>query len=136
VKITIGGETFDYEQRRPMSEAIAIEKAWGRRYAEWESELAAGSAEAAAVLAWIILRRDGQDIPLEDILSGKRDFDYRELLQSMIAFAEEAQDPPGGTGTVPDGTGTTLSGTPPSSPRSSGSGRGKSGGSAPPSSTP
>lgn len=131
MKITINGETFDYEQVRPMSEAVAIERAWGRRYAEWETELTAGSAEAAAVLAWVIWRREGRDVPLEDILTGKTDFDYLEMLRSITTATAEAAaaDPPGaGTGTAPDGTDTTPSGTPPSSRKSSGSGHGRSAG--------
>ena len=137
MKIVIGGETFDYERKRPMSEALAIEKAWGRRYAEWEAELAAGSAEAVAVLAWVVWRRDGRDVPLEDILGGAVDFDYLEVLDSLSAAyraaereeAERGEGPTSGASplTAPDGTATTSSATSAPSPRSSASGRGKSG---------
>lgn len=134
MKITIGGETFDYDPaHRLMSEALAIEKAWGRRYAEWLEELEAGSAEAVAVFAWVILRREGRDVPLSDILEGKKDFDYFEMQRSLNeAWAQEtaqAADPtPGAVPlTAPDGTATTRSGTSGGSPRSSASGRGKSG---------
>ena len=141
MKITIDGITYDYDNtRRPMSEALAIEKAWGRRYAEWETELIAGSAQAAAVLVWLIWRREGREVPLDDLLSGKTDFDYSEMLRSLRdAGAEaEAEDPTGGAGisTAPDGTDTTPPGTRPSSRRSSTSAPGKSGSSPRSSSTP
>src|SRR5215472_17099445 len=72
-----------------MSEALAIERAWMKRYAEWETELAAGSAEALCVLAWVIWRRDGRDIDLDDILSGKIDFDFTEFFTSLAGTDED-----------------------------------------------
>lgn len=135
MKIVIGGETFDYDMdSRPMSEAIAIERAWGRRYAEFQQELAAGSAEGWAVLAWAIWRRSGREVPLADILEGKVDFDHTEMVRSVnAAAAEEAQaaeeGPTSGAPplTDPDGTATTSAATSGRSPRSSASARGKSG---------
>jgi hypothetical protein len=121
VKVRIGGESFDFDEaRRPMSEAIAVERAWGRRYAEWESELQAGSAEAMAVFVWLVWRRDGREVELADILSGEVDFDYRELEQSILEVAVERQkaaeaeaNPTQGavSPAAPDGTDTTSSGT-------------------------
>lgn len=136
MKITIGGETFDYDlDSRPMSEALAIEKAWGRRYAEFQHEVAAGSAEGWAVLAWAVWRRNGRDVQLQDILDGKVDFDHTEMVVSVnVAAAEEAkaaaEGPTSGASplTDPDGTATTSSSTSVRSPRSSGSARGKSSG--------
>ena len=129
-KITINGEIFDYELTRQLSEALAIEKAWGRRYAEWESEFLAGSAEAMAVFVWTVWRRDGRDVPLSDILDGKIDFDYLELQASLRAPIEAAEeDPTAGaeTSSAPDGTDTTRAATKRSSQRSSTSRRGTSG---------
>ena len=127
MKIRINGETFDYDDsKRPMSEALAIEKAWGRRYAEWETERGQGSAEAMAVLAWIIWRRDGRDVELKDILEGSVDFDLNEMFLSMAAAQEESQQaaevPTNGAAprTDPDGTGTTPNATSRSSRKSSG----------------
>ena len=132
-KVIINGEAFDFDgQKQPMSEALAIEHVYQRRYAEWQSDLQAGSAKAFCVLAWIIWRRDGRDIPFGDIIDGKVDFDLTEMLDSMIestaAEAEAAKDPteppdPAGT----DGTGTS---TPGRSRSTSTSARGKSGSSA------
>jgi hypothetical protein len=133
VKITISGEAFEYDMdSRLLSEALAIEKAWGRRYAEFQHELAAGSAEGWAVLAWAVWRRAGREVELQDILDGKVDFDHTEMVRSVnVAAAEEAQaaaeGPTSGASplTDPDGTGTTSAVTSGRSPRSSGSGRGR-----------
>ena len=129
MKVTIDGVAYDFdESRRPMSEALAIEEGWGRRYAEWESELQAGSAKAMAVFVWLVWRRAGRDVPLEDVLSGKADFDYRELQQSIMAAAAERQaaadaeaaeaGPTGGV-PAPDGTPGTPAATKASSRKSS-----------------
>jgi hypothetical protein len=130
VKVVINGETFDYEPRRPMSEALAIEHVYKRRYAEWEQDLTAGSARALCVVAWIVWRRDGRDVPFEDIIDGKADFDLGELMDSMseAAEAEAAEAEPDPTASPdPDGTAGTGTATSPSSPANSTSGRGKSG---------
>jgi hypothetical protein len=130
VKIVLGGETFEYDgSKAPMSEALAIERVYERRYAEWQSDLAAGSAKAMCVLAWLIWRRDGRDVPFEDILDGKADFDLVEMLESMAGSAEaekaaeaDPTEPPDPAGTPTTGTSTSAS-----SRSGSGSGRGKSG---------
>jgi hypothetical protein len=129
LKIVLGGETFEYDgTKAPMSEALAIERVYERRYAEWQSDLAAGSAKAMCVLAWLIWRRDGREVPFEDILDGKADFDLVEMLESMAESAEAEAAPADPTG-PPDpagtpGTGTSTSG---SSRSGSTSGRGRSG---------
>jgi hypothetical protein len=90
-KIVIAGESFDYDgQKQPMSEALAIEELYGKRYAQWQDDLWAGSAKAMCVLAWIIWRRDGRDVAYADILSGEVDFDLGEMLKSIIDAAETA----------------------------------------------
>ena len=70
-----------------MSEALAIEHVYKRRYAEWQTDLAAGSARAFCVLAWVIWRREGRDITFDDIIDGKVDFDLVEMLSSMFRTA-------------------------------------------------
>jgi len=132
-KIVIAGETFDYDgQKQPMSEALAIEEVYGARYAQWQDDLWAGSAKAMCVLAWIIWRRDGRDVPFEDIIDGNVDFDLGEMLQSIIKAAEDAAaeakaaeaDPT--VESAPAGTDGTATGTSASSRSGSGSGRGRS----------
>lgn len=89
MKVILAGEAFDYDgSKAPMSEALWIEHVYKRRYAEWQEDLQAGSAKAMCMLACLIWRRDGRDVPLQDLLDGKVDFDLMEMLTSM---AESAQ---------------------------------------------
>ena len=128
MKIVLAGETYDYDgTKAPMSEALAIERVYERRYAEWQSDLAAGSAKAMCVLAWLIWRRDGRDVPFQDILDGKADFDLMEMMNSLAEAAEAEGEPDPTVSPAPAGTGGTGTGTSSSSPASSGSARGKSG---------
>jgi hypothetical protein len=130
VKIVVGGETYEYDgTKAPMSEALAIEKVYERRYAEWQSDLAAGSAKAMCVLAWLIWRRDGLEVPFEDILDGKADFDLVEMLESMAESAEAEKAAAADPTVPPDPAGTHTTGTSTSASSRSGStsGRGRSG---------
>lgn len=135
MKIVLGGETFDYDATKaPMSEALAVERVYKRRYAEWQSDLDAGSAEAFCVLAWIIWRRDGRDVPYEDIIEGRADFDLAEMVVSLAeaaraeaeAAAQAEPDPTVPGSSDPAGTRGTGTGSSASSPKGSGSARGKS----------
>ena len=74
-----------------MSEALWVEHVYKRRYAEWQEDLSAGSAKAMCVLACLIWRRDGRDVPLQDLLDGTVDFDLMEMLTSMADAAKEAE---------------------------------------------
>lgn len=98
MKVIIAGEAFEYDgAKAPMSEALWVEHVYKRRYAEWQSDLQAGSARAMCVLACLIWRRDGRDVPLQDVLDGKVDFDLMEMLTSMAESAQaeagEQEDP-------------------------------------------
>jgi hypothetical protein len=132
VKITINGEEFAYDfdfSHMPMSEALAIEKVANRRYVEWEMAFTGGGAEAMAVFACLVWSRDGRDVKVEDVLSGKVDFDFSEAYSSVIAGIVAARQEamaaaanptsPAEPLTVPAGTPSTPSGTRASSPRSS-----------------
>jgi hypothetical protein len=79
-KVTVNGEVFDFDlTRKPMSEALALEQGLKCRYADWETDLQGGSARALAGFVWLVWRRDGRDIPLADILSGKVEIDLAGL---------------------------------------------------------
>src|SRR5262244_1596732 len=113
-KITINGEVFQYDRNsHPMSEALALEKALGMRYAEYEAELEAGSMRALAGFVWTVWRRNGRDIPLDDLLEGKVEVDIGELAESLAALAEEAkaeeQENPTKAGSPSTGTNTSRS---------------------------
>ena len=131
MKVILGGEPFDYDGgRMPMSDALWIEHVYKRRYAEWEADLNAGSAKALAMLACLIWRRDGRDVPLQDLLDGKTDFDLAEMIGSMAeslaeaaAQAEDDTAVPTPAGPAPAGTPTTGTGTSASSPKRSGTRR-------------
>lgn len=114
-KININGELFDYDfDRKPMSEALALESATGMRYADWEAELAAGSMKAMCGLVWMVWRRSGRDTELKDILSGEVEVDLLPLLDSLQAVGEEQREEPGPTvpgRTRPARTPTTGTGT-------------------------
>jgi hypothetical protein len=139
VKITVNGEVLAYEfdlGRVLMSQALAIEKAAGRRYVEWESDVVGGSAEAMAVLVHLAWKDSGRDVPVADILGGNAEFNFVETYTSFMAALREqaaargaAERPTSGAAplTAPDGTATTPSATSERSPRSSASGRGKPG---------
>ena len=116
MKVTIDGQVYDYDGKRaPMSECLAVEKTYGRRYAQWQEDLAGGSAEAMCVMAWVIWRRNGRDVAYQDILDGTVDFDLLEMLNSISESAEaEAEaavpDPPISPAS-PDPAGTATTGT-------------------------
>ena len=127
-KVNLNGEWFDFDfGHKPMSEALALEKATGQRYADWETELAAGSMAAMCGLVWLIWRRNGREVPLEQIMDGTAEVDLAPLLDSLQALAAEAQgEDPTQSGTAPDHTPMTRTGTSPPSRRSTESGRGRS----------
>lgn len=138
MKITVGGEALAYEFELGnvlMSQALAIEKAAGRRYVEWEAEVVGGSAQAMAVLVHLAWKDSGRDVPVADILSGRADFNFVETYTSFMAAlgeqaaARAAERPTSGAEplTDPDGTDTTSAATPGSSRSASTSGRGKPG---------
>ena len=131
VKVTINGEVFGWDPtRKPMSEALAIEHALKCNYAQWEADLEAGSARALAGFIWLVWRRDGRDVLLEDILSGKVEID----LGAIGIEADEGEADP--TTPIPAASSTTGDGISASSPRSSTSARGRSGSSTRASSKP
>ena len=108
-----------------MSEALWVEHVYKRRYAEWQEDLSAGSAKAMCVLACLIWRRDGRDVPLQDLLDGTVDFDLMEMLTSMAEAAEAEKGEAGAEAdptppSAPAGTRSTGTGTSRSSRKSSG----------------
>ena len=103
LKITIKGEVYSFDQRYPLSEAIEIEEQLGMTFGRWQDDLAQGSAKATAGFAWLVLRRNGRDVPLADILSGTYELDRGDVI------AEEEGDgapvnPPSSPTTGGDGS--------------------------------
>jgi len=121
-KVTINGEVFSWDPaRKPLSEALAIEAGLKCRYVDYETDLAAGSARALAGFIWLVWRRNGRDVPLEDILSGGVDVD----LDGLGIEDDTSEDGAGPTTPPPGRSPTTGTGTSASSRKSSTSARGK-----------
>jgi len=119
-KVTINGEVFQWDfTRRPLSEALALEQALKCRYADWETDLQAGSARAVCGFIWLVWRRNGRDVPLDDILNGTVEVE----LASFDVEAEEGEADP--TSPPPERSPTTNTATSGRSPRSSTSARGR-----------
>ena len=101
-KVTINGEVFEWDgSRKPMSEALALENALKCRYADWETDLTAGSARALCGFVWLVWRRAGRDVPMDDILAGKVEID----LDSFTIEPDEGDADP--TSPPPEPTATT-----------------------------
>src|SRR5215510_5252650 len=67
-KIRINGEYFEFDRDyKPMSEALALEKALKITYGQWERDLTAGSARAIAGLIWVVWRRNGREVDFAEI---------------------------------------------------------------------
>lgn len=105
-KVTINGEVFGFDtSHKPMSEALALEQALKCRYADWETDLQAGSARAMCGFIWLVWRRDGRDVPLEDILDGKVEIDLGSLsIEADEGEADPTSQPPGLSSTTGNGT--------------------------------
>jgi hypothetical protein len=93
VKVTIKGEVYSFDPRYPLAEAIALEEGLGMTFGAWQQGLAAGSAKAMAGYLWLVLRRNGQDVPLADIVSGKFAIGQDDF--GIEAEGEEVPGPPG-----------------------------------------
>jgi hypothetical protein len=120
-KVHVNGEIFDWDRTlQPMSEALAIEEGLHCRYTDFEQDLREGSARAMCGFIWLVWRRDGRDVALADILSGKVEID-----RSSIGFDAE-DDEPDPTGPPPEASKPTAASTSARSRRSSASGRGSS----------
>lgn len=120
LKVTIKGEVYPFDaERYPMSEAIAIEEKLGMSFHEWRAALGRGSVKALAAFVWLVLKRNGQDVALADILSGAY-----ELSDSDVDIETEGEADPTPPASPTDGASTS-----PSSPSDSGSAPGSGTGS-------
>jgi hypothetical protein len=115
LKVTIRGECFSFDNERyPLSEAIALEEGLGVPFHEWRTGLAQGSAKSMAGFVWLVLKRNGQAVTLDDIISGAYD-----LATSDVDIEDEGGPDP--TPAPSPAPGASTSG---SSPSDSGSGPG------------
>lgn len=80
LKVMIKGARYSFDNERyPLSEAIELEEGLGIPFHEWRNGLNWGSAKSMAGFVWLVLRRDGQDVPLKDIISGAYDLATKDV---------------------------------------------------------
>ena len=112
-KVRINGERFDYDfSSQPLAEMLALEKALKTTYGQWSADRQAGSARALAGLIWLVWRRNGREIPFEDIESGKVPLDLADF------DIEDAGEEPGPTKPPTEASPSTGSSTSGRSPKS------------------
>ena len=118
LKVTIKGAVYPFDNERyPLSEAIELEEKLGIPFHAWKSGLAQGSAKALAGFAWLVLKRNGQGVPWQDIVTGAY-----ELSESDIDIEQEGGEDPTEAPSPPPADST-------SGPSPSGSGSGPGSGS-------
>lgn len=93
-KIAIRGEVFSFEDRYPLAEAIALEEALGMSFGAWDAGMKSGSAKSLAAYVWLVLKRNGRDVPLADILSGKYPLDVEDVTDGEDAAGPDPTEPP------------------------------------------
>lgn len=134
-QVRIKGEVYPFEHSYSLAEAIALEEQLGMTFAAWDEGMAKGSAKAVAGYAWLVLRRNGKEVPLADILSGKYEIGLSDItIEDDGAPPGPGPTPAGGDQPLPGSDTTGGSGSEPS-PRPSGTPRRKSTGSRSTSST-
>lgn len=113
LKITIDGETYLYDETsQPLSEGIELEEGLGMSYGAYQAGITAESAKAMAGFVWSVLKRNGRDVKLADILTGEY-----PVNMAAITMAEEGGENP--TGDAPPSSPATSGPTSASSPTSS-----------------
>jgi hypothetical protein len=117
LKVTIKGEVYSFDgERYPVSEAIELEEKLGMSFHAWRSALNSGSVKALAGFVWLVLKRNGQNVPWQDIVTGAY-----ELSDSDVDIEQEGgEDPTGAPSSKPGGS--TSEPSPSDSPSGPGSG--------------
>lgn len=93
MQIKINGKLYDHDAERLLvSEALAIEELTGYTVRDWNARLAEEHPLAMKGLAWILMRRAGEDIAFADV-----DFDLGEWeVIDNIPPAEAVSQSPNG----------------------------------------
>ena len=117
LKVTIKGEVYSFDgERYPVSEAIELEEKLGMSFHAWRSALNSGSVKALAGFVWLVLKRNGQNVPWQDIVTGAY-----ELSDSDVDIEQEGgEDPTPAPSSRPGGS--TSEPSPSDSPSGPGSG--------------
>jgi hypothetical protein len=102
LKVTIHGTVYPFDNERyPVAEAIELEEKLGMPFHAWKVALADGSVKALAGFAWLVLKRNGQPVPWQDIVTGAYD-----LSESDIGIEQEGGEDPTGPPSPGDGSST------------------------------
>ena len=90
LKVTIKGVVYPFDgERYPVSEAIELEEKLGMSFHAWRSALNSGSVKALAGFVWLVLKRNGQNVPWQDIVTGAY-----ELSDSDVDIEQEGGEDP------------------------------------------
>jgi hypothetical protein len=90
LKVTIKGEVYSFDgERYPVSEAIELEEKLGMSFHAWRAALGNGSVKALAGFVWLVLKRNGQGVPWQDIVTGAY-----ELSDSDVDIEQEGGEDP------------------------------------------
>jgi len=90
LKVTIKGAVYPFDNERyPISEAIELEEKLGMSFHAWRAALGNGSVKALAGFVWLVLRRNGQGVPWQDIVTGAY-----ELSDSDVEIEQEGGEDP------------------------------------------
>jgi len=102
LKVTIKGEVYSFDgERYPVSEAIELEEKLGMSFHAWRAALGNGSVKALAGFVWLVLKRNGQGVPWQDIVTGAY-----ELSESDIDIEQEGGEDPTEAPSQPPGDST------------------------------
>lgn len=105
MKIRIEDAFYDFDAERLMlSEALAVKTYTGMSIPEWQKALEQFDPSAVQALAWLLKKRNGEDVRFSDV-----DFNLAEF--EVIADEGEAADPTSGV-TTPAESGSESSSTP------------------------
>jgi len=117
LKVTVKGVVYPFDgERYPVSEAIELEEKLGMSFHAWRAALGNGSVKALAGFVWLVLKRNGQGVPWQDIVTGAY-----ELSDSDVDIEQEGGEDP--TAAPSNATGASTSEPSPSdSPSGPGSG--------------
>ena len=90
LKVTIKGVCYSFDgERYPVSEAIELEEKLGMSFHAWRAALGNGSVKALAGFVWLVLKRNGQGVPWQDIVTGAY-----ELSDSDVDIEQEGGEDP------------------------------------------
>lgn len=100
MKVSIDGQVFDYDPNRMLNtEAIALHKVTGMRMTEWSSALAEGDAFALTGLVWLLYRREGREVPFDEVEFDMGSIDIQDDEEAAVE-PDPTDEAPGADGSA------------------------------------